>query len=97
MCRINFAKQFTQADGEIAHALHELRITRKLSNVTTHSIDLGRELRGISGCLLELTQRLGIVEGSNDVVDVSRCKLQVSDHGSSLGQLILELHRQQFK
>ena len=61
--RIDFAEQFTQADGEIAHALHELRITGELSHIATHSIDRGGELGGIGGRLLELTQRLGIVEG----------------------------------
>ena len=68
LCRIDFAEQFTQADGEIAHALHELRITCELSHVATHSIDRGGELGGIGGRLLELTQRLGIIEGGGDVV-----------------------------
>ena len=54
LCRINLSEQFTQADGEIAHALHELGITCELSHVATHCIDRGGELGGIGSRLLEL-------------------------------------------
>ena len=61
LCWINFSEEFTQTDGQIAHALHEFRITGELSHIASHSIDLGSEPRGIGSRLLELTQGLGII------------------------------------